>query len=334
MSQVEDVLAKLGVEHRRQGNRAWAERCPLPTHGPHNEAHLWQNWFVRLDRGERSGYHCFSCKGAGQLVELVMLLRSVGYREAREWVRGIVTQDTEAPFLRVRSEPARLPGAIAVPGGVQKMGVGLERWNSVPRDYVLSRGITDEQVRRWRIGYALEGRLEGRILLPIFDRRDRLANYAARSFIGHEKRYLAAGSWEDPDKVALFGEHRWPAPGARGCVVVFEGALNGLAIEHALSAAGCSELAEFGGMSGLDEGEGGQVDVRTLMKLATFRRVIVATDPDHAGDRAADAIARALLKRATVTRLELPRGRDAADLWREDPGALGARVRSAVSGEM
>lgn len=336
MTQVEDVLAKLGIASRRQGNRAWAERCPLPTHGKHNEAHLWANWFTRLDRGAWSAFHCFSCKSGGNLVELVMLLRGIGFREARDWVLSIATVETEAPFLRVRTALAKLPGAIDVPEGVEKMGAPLAAWNSVPRAYALSRGITDDQVRRWRIGYALIGRLEGRIFLPVFDHQDRLANYAARSFCDHEKRYLAAGSWEQPDKVALFGEHRWPpvekgATSERNTVWVVEGALNALALEHALRDARCDDRSEFAGMSGLDEGDGGAVDIRTLMKIATFRRVVVATDPDQAGNRIAGAIARQLRGRADVVRLDLPEGVDAADLRKRDPAELQRRVADAFS---
>ena len=329
MSQVEAVLEKLGVATRRQGNRIWAEQCPLPTHGKHNVAHSWQNFFSRADRGEWSPFFCFSCKGSGNLVELVMLLRVLSYREAREWVRTLAEQEPVEPFLRVRSVLAKLPGAISVPDGVQKQGAPLETWNSVPRNYVLSRGITDAQVRRWGIGYALEGRLAGRIFLPIFDRQVRLANYAARTFVDDEKRYLAAGSWEQPDKQAMFGEHRWPAiekgrANLRNLVFVFEGALNGLAIESVLDG-----RAELAGMSGLDESDGGQIDVRSLMKLATFRKVVTGTDPDGAGDRAALAIERALRGRVDVVRLRLPEGKDAADLRREDPMELRRRVADA-----
>jgi DNA primase len=197
------------------------------------------------------------------------------------------------------------------------MGAPLDEWNSVPRDYALQRGLTEDQVRRWRIGYALFGRLDGRLFLPVYDQRGRLANYAARTFANAEKRYLAAGSWERPDTNALFGEHLWGAE--RGDVVVFEGALNGLALERALQQGGVD--AELAGMSGLDQNEVG-IEVRTLTKLMTFRRVIVATDPDAAGERAADAIRAALGRRMPVTRVRFPDGQDACDLGCDELVAL------------
>ena len=308
VSRVEQVLEKLGVAHKRQGNRVWAEECPLPSHGKPNAAHRFLNWMIRPD-GDRAGlFYCYSCKGKGNLPELVMLLKGLDYRAAREWLRDFVDQEPADPYLRVRVGLDRNPGSVLLPEGVEMQGAPLEKWNSVARDYVVSRGLTDDQVRRWRIGYALFGRLDGRIFLPIYDSRGRLANYAARSFVGAEKRYLAAGTWESPDTSILFGQHRWPETG-RNDVLLFEGALNGLALERAL---GESDV-QLAGMSGLDQGSHG-IEVRTLTNLATFRRVIVATDPDGPGDRAAAAIEAALGSRMPVIRLELPRGTDAAEL--------------------
>lgn len=322
-TRVEQVLERLGVAHKRQGNRIWAEECPHPQHGRPNPEHRYQNFFARAE-GEREGqWHCYSCKAGGNLVELVMVLRSLEYREARAWIRDVAGQEPEEPYLRVRAVVGRPPGALEVPQGVEMQGAPLETWNSVPRDYVLSRGLTGDQVRRWRVGYALYGRLDGRIFLPIYDARGRLVNYAARSFVGDETRYLAAPGWDRPDTSALFGEHRWPAA-VRGDVLVFEGALNGLAIERALAETGLG--AELAGMSGLDQTAHG-VEVRTLTKLATFRRVVIATDPDEAGERAAAAIVAALARRMPVVRLELPPGRDADSLHREE---LAGRLRAAM----
>jgi DNA primase len=322
-SRVELVLEKLGVTHRRQGNRVWAEECPLPSHGKPNPQHRYLNWMIRPE-GERAGlFYCYSCKGKGNLPELVMILKELDYRAAREWLRTFGDQEPEDPYLRVRVGVDRGQGALEVPPGVEQQGASLAEWNSVPREYAVSRGLTDDQVRRWRIGYATFGRLEGRIFLPIYDPRGRLANYAARTFVQDEKRYLAAPSWDRPDSSALFGEHRWPEPGFRSDVLLFEGALNGLALERAL---GDSD-AHLAGMSGLDQSEQG-IEVRTLTKLATFRRVIVCTDPDGPGERAADAVRAALGRRMPVVRLELPDGTDAADLPRDAlVGRLGAALR-------
>lgn len=308
---VDRALEKLGIVAQRRGGRWWAENCPLPTHGQPNPEHRWQNFFVRDNRSPRPGqFHCFSCKSGGTLVELVMAMRDVEFADAADWLRTLGEQ-APPPVLSVRFDPTG-PRVFRMPVGVEF--TPLEEWNSVPRSYLEGRGVDSQQVKGWGIGYALEGRLAGRIVIPIRDQRGRLANYAARTFVGDETRYLAAQSSERPDKSALWGEEFWKEPGylltGRDVVVVFEGALNGLAIERALRSWNSSSRPSLAGL------QGSELDHRRLAKLGTFRTIVCATDPDRAGDRAAREIAAALGRRADVRRARYPDERDAADLQR------------------
>jgi DNA primase len=293
------VLDRLGVPAKRRGGRWWAERCPLPSHAKQNPAHAWQNFFLRDNDAPRPGqWHCFSCKAGGTLVELVGEVLGIDREAATAWLSSVDEREAP-PVLRVRFE-ASGPTRFRMPAGVEF--APLERWNSVPRRYAESRGITARQVERWGIGYALSGRLDGRIVFPIRNSAGVLSNYAARTFVGDEVRYLAASERERPDKSALFGEEFW-GTGERGDVVVFEGAINGLAIERALEGEGIR-------IAGL---QGSQVDHRRLAKLGTFRRVAIATDPDNAGEKVAREISMAIGRRVDVRRVEYPTASDAAD---------------------
>jgi len=303
VASVQKTLEKLGVVAERNGRRWWAEQCPLPSHGAPNPKHQWQNFFVRDNDSERPGqWHCFSCKAGGTLVDLVMEMRGVDVDEAREWLRTIGEQ-AAPPILRVRFEPVG-PRRFRMPAGVE-FGP-LARWNSVARQYVECRGITADQVERWGIGYALEGRLDGRIVFPIRNRAGELANYAARTFVGDEVRYLAAHESEHPDLSAMWGEHRWPAARADRMVVVFEGITNGLAIERAWNPGSSPALAGL---------QGSAIEHRKLARLASFQLVLVATDPDRAGEHAAREIASALGPK--VRRLRYPTEQDAAETPRD-----------------
>lgn len=266
-----------------------------------------------------------------------MVLRELDFADARAWLRALAIQPEPDPVLRVRATVDRKSGFITTPVGVEGCGRPFTEWNSVPRDYAISRGITQDQVRRWGIGYALFGRLEGRLFLPVLDEHGHLVNYAARSFGNAEKRYLAADTREGPDTSALFGEHHWPEIRERATVLVFEGALNGLAFERALrdyrviGGMLSERLVELqlAGMSGLRErapSEGG-VDVRVLTKLATFRRIIVATDPDDPGERAADSLIASLHRGRRVERFRYPTGKDACDT---NPGVLGEALYGMI----
>jgi hypothetical protein len=313
------VLERLGLTVRRHGARYWTEHCPLPTHGEPNPKHRWANFFVRTERG---AYHCFSCKGGGRLLELVMVLKGIDEAAARAWL----SEQGEAPgvpYVRVRYEPVGVQGTrFVMPAGVEHRP--LAEWTDSPRRYLESRGVTADQVARWRIGVAFDGRLAHRIVVPTYDGRGRLANYAARTFVDAEVRYLSADEREHPDKSALWGEHLWPELAGRRFGIVFEGALNGLAIERALvpQAREGFDVPELLGLSG------SKFDHRKAAKMATFRRLLVATDPDRAGDEVAAEIEGALRRRTEVVRFQYPRrGVDADALERDHPGELGRALR-------
>lgn len=312
---VELVLKRLELQARKIGRRWWTERCPNPDHANQNEKHRFKNWFIRADGFQRAGqHHCFSCKFGGTLVHLVAAVRGCTEDEARAWLRDVEEAPAPEPVIRVRFAPlGARPRTFVLPQGVE-FGP-LSEWNSVPRRYAESRGIAPWQVERWGIGYALMGRCEGRIVFPIVGCDGRLGNYAARSFTGHETRYLAADEQrEHPDTSLMLGEAHWPSTleRARRTVVVFEGAISGMAIERATRGWDVC----LAGLQGSDVS-----NPRRIARLATFGRVVSAADPDAAGDRVSDAL-RAALRGIPFTRFVYPRrGVDAAD---EEPAALAA----------
>lgn len=302
MSRVEKVLSKLGLEARLNAGRWWTRTCPMPRHKTHNAAHEFQNFFVRADDSHEPGvWHCYSCKAGGKtIVGLVAILRQISYREALLWVRAIEDAEPPAPFLRVRFEDKDVR-SFRLPLGVEHEP--LECWNTVAREYAVSRGITADQVQRHRIGYALMGKLSGRIVFPVFDGRGKLANYTGRTFVGDPVRYMSASKWEEPDLSVFWGEHLWPPIEKRRVLVLFEGAINGMAIERALPVGDVYLGGLFG--SNFEEGK--------ALKLGAWRRIVVATDPDAAGDEVfRDIVAGIRTSKARVERFEYP-GRVQAD---------------------
>lgn len=209
---------------------------------------------------------------------------------------------------------------LTLPAGVVQSPI--ETWVTPARTYALGRGITPAQVARWRVGYAVIGRMQGRIVFPVYSAAGRLLQYEGRTYVDDKKRYLAAHEEEGPDEDAIFGEQWWPeAHALRDVAVVFEGSINGLAVERVLP-----EVA----LAGLG---GSNVTPGMLEKLATFARVLVLTDPDAAGDGAARAILESIPRYTDVRRVELPAGQDARDVEARDPEALRAAVvESAAQG--
>ncbi len=191
----------------------------------------------------------------------------------------------------------------------------LGEWVTPARKYAERRGITPQQVGRWFLGYAVDGKLAGRIVIPTTARAGFACGYMARSFADARRRYLYPAASERPDLDTMFGELHWPSPAARGRneVVVTEGALNALAVERAKP--GTGYLAALGGR---------HVRPMHVGKLATFGLVTILTDPDDAGDAVARELQLALGRHAETRRVRLPpldaggKKQDANDLPREE----------------
>lgn len=287
-------LERLDIAHERRGRRLWA---PCPSHKGETA-----NWFVWAEGPFQGVHHCFSCKYKGNLATLASDVLGVGYAVALEWLRQGPDVPARLPPLRVRYETAGSRAGIVLPQGVVVRPLGA--WVTPARRYAESRGITPEQVERWSMGYAVEGRLAGRIVLPYLSPEGVLLNYTARSFVDDPKRYLMAMGKERPDRGAVFGEQHWGKE--RGVVYLFEGALNALAAERASPGVALAVLS------------GSRASAAQLLKLSVFSKVVVATDPDAAGEQAWVTIRASLARHVEVSRLVYPDDRDAADLPMEE----------------
>ena len=88
--------------------------------------------------------------------------------------------------------------------------------------YLSSRGIGRREILKWKIGYCKEGRYAGRIIIPSFDMEGDCNYFIARSFVGHQRRYLNPPANRD----IVFNELMidWDEPG-----VLVEGVFDAIA---------------------------------------------------------------------------------------------------------
>ena len=56
--------------------------------------------------------------------------------------------------------------------------------------YLLNRGLTQEDIVRWKIGYCVSGQYSGRIIVPSFSDAGTLSYFVARSYDNHWKKYM------------------------------------------------------------------------------------------------------------------------------------------------
>jgi hypothetical protein len=288
------LLVRFGIEVLdTHGGEAWA-RCPA-------HADTKPSWSINVTTGQ---HHCFSCGWGGGPAALV--LHALGAeplwwttRDAWEWIDAHGFTEDAAPDLAVEMYlvGGRMREPFVLPRGV-RLEVPPREWPTPARRYMASRSITGWQVRRWRLGYAADGRLAGRIVIPVRDGSGATWGYQARTFVNDRVRYLTPHDDENADTRVMFGEEHWPA--GREQVFVTEGAFDALAVERAMH-------APIAGLSGAVRA----LDPLVVGKLATFERVVVVTDADAAGDAAWEALFYALIRHTRVRRVLLPAGADA-----------------------
>ena len=235
---------------------------------------------------------------------LVMHVRGIGSpEEAVAWLGGSVVAERPVTTVLVRTGPLRVP-IFRLPPDVHVAPVS--EWPSPMCSYLRRRHVTEAQAVRWRFGFAVEGRLAGRVVIVARRSDGSPASYAARAIGRAEKRYLFPRADEHADLSVLFGEEYWPTDRQRSVVYVTEGALDALAVERALGNVAIASLS------------GSSAGNRTLSRLGQFGRVVLVTDTDMAGDRVAERIATGLACGPEVVRARLPVGSDADSLSASD----------------
>lgn len=305
MIDVGHLLEALGVEAKREGHNQVA-RCPFPEHDDRHPS-----FKVRDQPGNpRHGLYVCSCGRGGSPRTLVHDLAGILWDDIDSWLteHGVFGEETDiegearVELVGEERKPFRLPAGVHFRP--------LAKWPGPARDYALGRGLTAEQVERWGIGYSIDGRLHGRIVIPIRGEQGDVQSYMARSFLPSARRYLTPASEENPKPGACFGAERWGAE--RGTVVLCEGALKCLAVDRVVSV----PVAAVGG---------NQVQPDHIALLSSFERVVVLPDADSAGDGVAAQVWAALARWRPVVRLDL--GQDADEVAVE---TLKERLASVV----
>lgn len=299
---VEDALKLLGIEFDPRPRNGWiSARCPY-----HEERN--PSWRIRVTQHRYGQHHCWACKAGGTLEGLAMHVLKLSFEEARVWVgnREVVVE-----------QPAPEEIGVRVVGGRRKFKLPdevifgrLDQWVTPARQYMQSRSVSSWQVSKWRLGYAIDGRLAGRIVIPVWRNFDEPRNYMARDFTRNPKvpKYRYPSAEESPSFATLFGEQYWPAQHERDIVVIVEGALNALAVER-LEEKRFAVVA-LGGSS---------IQPIHALKVATFPHQIILTDNDPAGRKAADTLEPMLRGQGCQPwKCWLQSGYDANDLSPED----------------
>jgi len=289
------VCAAHGIELKPHGTADYVGRCPLPGHED------GQPSFVVTPR--KNLFHCMGCDAAGSVIDLVMKLDGLTFREAVDQLmtstglitRGAQTAKQKKPVPEERAQQL-LDRAVTI---YEKNFAEHDQ----ARQYLESRGLTDAGLfTHHRLGYADGGlskilpgngnvrdelkslgiltarggeHFRGCLVFPVLDLDGRLTTLYGRATANGKKRHVflpgrPTGLWN----VAAIKSH--------SDIILVESVIDALSV----TAAGLPNVIAIQGTNGLHD-----EDLRTFAAHGV-RRLVLLLDGDDAGGRAAAAIRR------------------------------------------
>jgi DNA primase len=329
-------LVQTRTELKRSGAGHYVGRCCF---------HEERSPSLSID-ADRKLYHCFGCQAGGDCFKFAQETEGLDFTGALEFLAGrynvtleIVDDDPRAAARRKREQQL-----LAL---VERAAAFYERmlWNSpegeAARNYLLGRGLTEEALRAFRVGFAPDAwdrlvvastkagvperllidaglampknngggandRFRGRITFPLSDARGQVRGFGARAMRDDQKpKYLNTSENELFHKGRqLFGLHLARSAAAKtGTVVLVEGYTDVIALRQS----GVEHVVALMGTAMTPD------QVGELARLAPL--LVLALDPDGAGEAAMEkAAGLARGSRLELRVAELPDARDPAEL--------------------
>lgn len=294
---------------------------------------------------EEGLYYCFSSQKGGDVFTFVQEVEGVDFKEALKLLGDRVGIDTQ-------SAPAEKKGDAPLYQILESATVGYQKQlTDEVREYLRSRGISDQSIKEWGIGYAPDAwntvcstrmphledaiqsgmcvrkeksvydRFRNRIMFPFHDTRGRVIGFSGRAY-GDDATAKYINSPESPlfkKSSFLYGLNRAkPAIRRNNMAVLTEGPIDAIMVHQA----GYPMTVATSGTAVTDN------HLSQLRHLSN--RLLLALDGDAAGIRATfRVITRALSAGMDVKVTILPDGSDPADVIAKDANAFKSAVKEA-----
>ena len=140
---------------------------------------------------EKNLYKCWICESSSK--DIRRIVRRFGnFVQLGEWDK--LTNRTDInDFDNLFAEPIsddEIVKPIDLPEGFKSLCNGTTLLDNSPMTYLRNRGVTEQDILYWKIGYTTEGRYRGRIIIPSFNLNGDLNYYVARTFTNSDFKYL------------------------------------------------------------------------------------------------------------------------------------------------
>ena len=175
-----DILTNVLGRYRRSSDEHLFS-CPYCNHHK-------QKFSVNIDKNV---FKCWICDSNGRDLRRVVR-RFGGFLQRQEWDKHLDKVDiTDFDNLFAQEvKQNKLEQKISLPKEfVSLANFNLPRTAITAQRYLKSRGITERDIVRWKIGYCLEGEYAGRIIVPSFGEAGYPNYFVARSYTKSGYRY-------------------------------------------------------------------------------------------------------------------------------------------------
>jgi DNA primase len=186
---LEDILGE--PKKTNTSTHQYSYNCPVCDEGRGKG-----NFEVNLDK---SVYHCWSCGDTeGTHGPLGKLFDTYGTKKQKKLYLLVRPEEVKVREKRVKK--------LTLPEGYTKFKDSNPIYPVYrqAKNYLSSRGITDEIIEKYQIGFCDKGECSGRIIVPSYDQNNVLNYYVARSWGNTKFKYKNPQA--EKDKI-IFNEH-------------------------------------------------------------------------------------------------------------------------------
>lgn len=242
-------------------------------------------------------FKCWKCDWSGKSIRR-LVQRYGNYVQQKTWneLSGVVEiTEYEKIFLAEQTIEEKIE-PISLPAEFQTLcnrDVGL---SSLPaRRYLRDRGLSKEDILFWKIGYAVSGEYNGRVIVPSFNLDGKVDYFIARTYENDWKRYINPPTPKDIIFNELYID--WKSD-----ITIVEGVFDAIKAKNAIPILG-STLRE------------GSRLFRELIR--NDPAIYIALDPD--AEKKAEKLINTLLSYdAEVYKIDIPNGRDVGEMTNKE----------------
>jgi DNA primase len=174
----------------------------------------------------RQMWHCFGCGAGGDVFEFIKKIEGIEFGDALRILAEKAGVELKRENPQLRTERQRLHEICELGCSFFEKQLESGEWGNKAKEYLLNRGIKEETIKKWRLGYSPDtwqslsdflvgkgysrqeivkaglavqsdkggnpyDRFRGRIIFPIFDLNSQVIGFGARIFKEADKKETA-----------------------------------------------------------------------------------------------------------------------------------------------